>query len=175
MITTPPPPSSDAGPAGTALPTFRTPVRGHAFAPRRGPRTALHPGQPAQLVPEPDNPADPHAVAVWVDDGTDGWRIGYLDRTVAARLAPRLAAGLRVDARVEGYTREPGGRWERPLVVLRPTAEQPTLSSAAAGPDREPQRAPARRRRSAVRPADAPVRPPRVWGRPPGVARRTVG
>jgi hypothetical protein len=167
---------TEAAPIEPALSAFRTPVRGHAYAARPPQEQPPHPGQPARLVPEPTNPADPHAIAVWVDDGGAGWRIGYLDRGVAARIAPRLRDGLRVSARIDGWTSEPEGRWHRPLVLLRPEARQDTLE----GPLREAlARARAERRRP--RPDDrVPERGAgspggRVWGRPPGVTRRTLG
>lgn len=145
--------SPAAPPIGAALRAFRTPVRGHAFAARPPGAPAPHPGQVVQLRREPDNPADPLAVGVW----TDAWRIGYLDRQVAARLAPRLDAGLRVEARVDGWVAEPGGRWRRPMVRLQPgTADTPT-----------PLESP---RRVRPRPADVPG----LWGRPPGVRVRPV-
>lgn len=150
-----------------ALPAFRTPVRGHAFAARPPEQPDPHPGQPARLAPEPGNPADPHAIAVWVADEQGEWRIGYLDRGVAARLAPRLREGLTVSARVDGWTSEPEGRWQRPLVLLKPEARQDTLEGAL----REAlQRAQQQRRREERGAAGG-----RVWGRPPGVTRRTLG
>ncbi len=135
----------------TALPTrrvLRTPVRGHGFAAAppcgRGPRA----GQAARLRHEPANPADELAVGVWIEAPDGWWRIGYLDRIVAARLAPRLDAGERIDAEAAGWDAEPDGRWQRPVVRLavpRPsvagTGHQPPTPSAL---------------------------------RPPGVARRTV-
>jgi hypothetical protein len=133
------------------LPSFRTPVRGHAFAPRREDTPAPVPGESAELVPEPANPADPQAIAVWAGHGDQRRRIGYLDRHVAARVAPRLRQGLVLSARVDGWTHEPEGRWQRPIVLL--IAEQ--LPAECTRPS-----APTRRG---------------VWGRPPGVARRTLG
>lgn len=99
--------------------SFRTPVRGHAFASRPAAAPDPYPGQPALLVREPGNPADPLAVAVWVEDGTVPWRIGYLDRGVSARVAPRLDRGARFDARFDGWSVEPDGRWRRPVLLLR--------------------------------------------------------
>lgn len=133
-----------------ALHAFRTPVRGHAFAGR--PRGTEPPrvGRPARLAREPANPADPLAVAVWVDAGPASWRIGYLDRTVAARLAPRLDRGARLDACLDGWVPEPDGRWDRPVVLVLP------VSRPAPGSEE----------------ADAL---PRDWGRPPGVVRRRIG
>lgn len=145
--------TSAAPPIGAALRAFRTPVRGHAFAARPDDRRAPHPGQPVQLRREADNPADPLAVALWCE----GWRIGYLDRQVAARLAPRLDAGLRVEARIDGWVAEPQGRWRRPMVLLQPgTADTP------AAPRRPTTGTGARR--------DGPG----LWGRPPGVTVRAV-
>jgi len=128
---------------------FRTPVRGHAFA-GPAPAEALVAGRTVTLVREPGNPADPHAVSVWLaDDDGQAWRIGYLDRTVAARLAPRLEEGARVIAVLDGWIEEPGGRWERPLIRIefeadvRSDEEERTVRAA-------------------------------VWGRPPGVRRRVI-
>jgi hypothetical protein len=108
---------------------FRTLVRGHAFAAAPPGARTLDPGLPAHAVREPDNPADPLAIAVWAQPGQGSaaaWRIGYLDRVVAARLAPRLDAGARVEVEVEGLVPEPDGRWQRPVVRLR--LEEPARS-----------------------------------------------
>jgi hypothetical protein len=108
---------------------------------------------------EAGNPADPLAVALWCQ----GWRIGYLDRQVAARLAPRLDAGLRVEARVDGWIAEPQGRWRRPMVLLQPgTADSPPAATA------HPRRTTVGSETPAVRAG------PGLWGRPPGVTVRTV-
>lgn len=132
-----------------AVRRFHTPLRGHAFA-GPVPAAALTPGRCVSLVREPDNPADPLAVAVWItDDEQRAWRVGYLDRTVAARIAPRLDAGTPVRAVLEGWIEEPGGRWERPLVRLE----------VAATPERG---------------TDAESVQATVWGRPPGMRRRSV-
>jgi len=180
--------TSTAPPIGAALRAFRTPIRGHAFAARPDGLAAPHPGQAVQLRREPENPADPQAIAVWtVPTSTAGagsaaaaadadvpagpaaaertgaaWRIGYLDRTVAARLAPRLDAGLRVEARVDGWVAEPQGRWRRPIVLLRPgTADLPAALAPTAAPTT------GARRRATTGPG--------LWGRPPGVRVRPVG
>jgi len=105
---------------------FQTPVRGHGFAATpRGARPP-GPGQPAWLARERANPRDGWAIAVWVQDPTTGasWRIGYLDRAVGARLSPRLDQGMRVNATISDWWEAPGGRWQRPVVALRP-AEAP--------------------------------------------------
>lgn len=142
---------------------FRTPVRGHAFAPRLPGASGPTPGQLARLVREPTNPADDLAVGVWVADRSGRWRIGYLDRSVAARIAPRLDAGARIAARVDGWTGEPDGRWLRPLLVVLPdTPEQPEIPS-------EPTATSPSARAGRELPAAAGL-----WGRPPGVTRRRI-
>ncbi len=106
------------------LPPFTTPVRGHAYAPPP-PSGASHlrPGMAAVLAREPDNPRDHRAIAVWVQVPGGWWRIGYLERAVAARLAPRMDDGEEVRATTRGWVSEPLGRWVRPVVLVSP-AEQ---------------------------------------------------
>lgn len=140
-----------------SLPEFRTPVRGYAFAAVPPPRRAvLDAGTPVVLLREPDNPADPLAVGVWlVEGGRPRWRLGYLDRTVASRIAPRLDAGATIDAVLDGWVEEPDGRWRRPLLRLRPTAgdAEDGADVAAEGP---------------------PVSRSTLRRQPPGVRRRRV-
>jgi hypothetical protein len=95
-----------------SLPDFHTPVRGYAFAAVPPPRAAvLDAGTSVALIREPDNPADPMAVGVWLlESGEPRWRLGYLDRTVASRIAPRLDAGSVVEAVLDGWVEEPDGR-----------------------------------------------------------------
>jgi hypothetical protein len=100
--------------------TFRTPVRGYAFAPRPAGATGPATGAAVTLVREPDNPADPYAVAVWASEPAGAWRVGYLDRSVAAWVAPRMDAGLMLDGQVEGWLPEPDARWRRPLLRVEP-------------------------------------------------------
>ena len=109
-----------------SLPDFHTPVRGYAFAAVPPPQAAvLDPGSPVSLIREPDNPADPLAVGVWLlEGGAPRWRLGYLDRSVASRIAPRLDAGMAVDAVLDGWVEEPDGRWRRPLLHLRASVEE---------------------------------------------------
>jgi hypothetical protein len=161
-----------------ALRPFRTPVRGHAFAAAPPGVTPPHPGQEALLQREPENPADPLAVAVWTEQQGRWWRVGYLDRGVAARVAPRIDDGLSVDARIDGWVAEPKGRWRRPVVLLLPEGARPfppgtraedTLRPAASeAPDTAPVTA------TDVAAEDGPP-PTRLWGRPPGVSVRPVG
>jgi len=86
-------------------------------------------GTPVMLLREPENPADPLAVGVWLlEDGRPRWRLGYLDRTVASRIAPRLDAGADVRAVLDGWVEEPDGRWRRPLLHLQ-TVTAPDVAS----------------------------------------------
>ena len=117
-----------------SLPAFHTPVRGYAFAAVPPPRAAvLEAGTPVALLREPENPADALAVSVWLlEDGRPRWRLGYLDRTVASRIAPRMDAGLEVEAVLDGWIEEPDGRWRRPLLDLRQTVA-PEAAEEVAG------------------------------------------
>jgi hypothetical protein len=185
-------------PRPAALRRFRTPIRGYAFAtppPDVGP---VDVGTAAVLVREPANPADPLAVAVWVTlDAWGPWRLGYLDRGVAARIAPRLDAGLELDAELEGWTQEPDGRWQRPLLALWPAVAQEAAVEPAPTPrastrsTRSPEApgagstgpqggavapgAPGAPTSRGERPSASPVvRDARVERRLPGVRRRRV-
>lgn len=142
--------------------TFRTPVRGYPFAAAPPGGAAPGPDQVATLVREPANPADPHAIAVWVEPSDAvPWRIGYLDRFVASRLAPVLDSGQRLSAAIDGWVPEPDERWQRPLLrIIAPARatgdERSGDGQQATGTEGE----------------DAAT--PRLWGRPPGVRRRVV-
>lgn len=113
-----------ATPSRRPLRPFHTPVRGHAFA-HRPPAGAPLDRSPLVLRREPDNPADPHAVAVWADGGGEPWRVGYLERAVAARLAGRLGDDLHpLRVQFAGWWEEPEGRWRRPVVcVIDPASD----------------------------------------------------
>ena len=129
---------------------FLTPVRGHAFAsaPPADPAPVRH-GSAAVLRREPDNPADPLAVSVWATGRGSAWRIGYLERAVAARVAPRLDDGVEVTATLAGWWDEPEGRWRRPVVALQPDDAPRVRAAADDGA--------------------------RVWSRPPASVTRPVG
>ncbi|MEX0868805.1 MAG: HIRAN domain-containing protein [Nitriliruptoraceae bacterium] len=138
---------------------FRTIIRGHAFASIPPDVQRLTVDTTVRFVREPGNPADPLAVAVWTTGATP-WRLGYLDRSVAAWLAPRLDADARLGGRVVGWVDEPSGRWARPLVLVE--GAPAGRLRAVSGRD-----AVTGGRRSAAE-------VPGLWGRRPGVARRTV-
>jgi hypothetical protein len=147
--------------AASEVLSFHTPVRGYAFAAVPPPADAsLAQGAEVVLLREPTNPADPLAVGVWlVHAGRPRWRLGYLDRTVAARVAPRLDAGAQVEGAIDGWVEEPEGRWRRPLLSL-------TLRAAAVPDERD---------LAAEDGPRATGRGPRRLSRmQPGVARRRV-
>lgn len=174
---------------------LRTVVRGHAFAAR--PLGAAMPkaGRRLQLVREHENPLDPWAVAVWHDDSRHLWRLGYLDRAVAARIGPRIDRGMTVQAAFDGWVAEPGGRWQRPMITIDRQAlvsgtdpievngtarvhdAQLSVVPSADGlrePD-SPSVETYRQGEPAVSgPQLAAERPPRLWGRPPGTTRRVA-
>jgi hypothetical protein len=137
-------------------------LRGHAFASRPEGAPPLAVDDRVLLRREPGNPADPLAVAVWTATaGTPAWRVGYLDRGVAARLAPRMDAGLEVSGTLTGWVAEPRGRWRRPLVRIE-TVGEPAADASTLRP--------------VSRAGDGPreVTFSRLRRRPPGVRRRTL-
>jgi hypothetical protein len=73
---------------------FRTFVAGvaHRLAEAQGP--AFAPGSSLELRPEPDNPFDRQAVAVWDSDGIT--QAGYIPRAVAAELHHLEGAGAAI-------------------------------------------------------------------------------
>lgn len=165
--------ASTAGTRGAARvrASFRTPVRGHAWAAPPVDVVPLGPMVDVELHREPGNPSDPWAIAVWALPPVGGaWRIGYLDRAVAARLAPRLDAGERVAVTVEGWLPEPAGRWSRPLLRL---TVAPSVGSGPEGPADRSEPSPDERREAVGRREAAPSGA-QLADRPPGVRRRTL-
>ena len=78
------------------------PVAGVSFRPEALDDSSFEPGRLLALVPEPDNPHDPNAVAVWNEERT--LQAGYVPREVAPELAGdeqavslwRVEGGLRM-------------------------------------------------------------------------------
>ncbi|MFD5633355.1 HIRAN domain-containing protein [Streptomyces sp. NPDC127077] len=56
----------------------------------------LRPGQPLRLAPEPDNPHDVHAVAVYPNVGNDS--IGYINKQKARIWSGLIAEGAQLSA-----------------------------------------------------------------------------
>ncbi|MDD3627660.1 MAG: HIRAN domain-containing protein [bacterium] len=61
----------------------------------------LNPGDTINLVREPKNTADPNAIAV---KDLGGNKLGYISREWAARLAPKIDAGSKVNTTVKNIT-----------------------------------------------------------------------
>ncbi|SEN08219.1 HIRAN domain-containing protein [Sphingomonas gellani] len=80
------------------------------------------PGEPVELRPEPDNPHDPHAVAVF---GARGVQIGYLTAERAPWIGARIRAGEAAVALFQGM----GGN--AAFVRIRFGGDAPTLPPAA--------------------------------------------
>ena len=78
------------------------PVAGVSFRPESLDDPSVDPGRRLALVPEPDNPHDPNAVAVWNEERT--LQVGYVPRETAPALAGdeqavslwRVEGGLRM-------------------------------------------------------------------------------
>ena len=78
------------------------PVAGVSFRPESLDDPSFDPGRRLALVPEPDNPHDPNAVAVWNEERT--LQVGYVPRETAPALAGdeqavslwRVEGGLRM-------------------------------------------------------------------------------
>ncbi len=161
-------PSSTGVPASTTdaatpqhIRPFRTIIRGHAFASTPPDTDSVAVGTAVRLVREPANPADALAIAVWAASETQ-WRLGYLDRSVAAWLAPKLDAGVDISGTCTGWVAEPNGRWQRPVVLLRRSDEpRDARHDLHVSHRREPSWA-------------AEDGRPYLWGRLPGVTRRSV-
>ncbi len=78
------------------------PVAGVSFRPESLEDPSFEPGRVVSLVPEPDNPHDSNAVAVWNEERT--LQLGYVPRETAPQLTGdeqavslwRVEGGLRV-------------------------------------------------------------------------------
>jgi hypothetical protein len=78
------------------------PVAGVSFRPESLEDPSFEPGRAVSLVPEPDNPHDSNAVAVWNEERT--LQLGYVPREIAPQLTGdeqavslwRVEGGLRV-------------------------------------------------------------------------------
>lgn len=63
-------------------------VAGVSYEGRQAKIALLETGDPCRIVPEPNNPHDPNALAVHVAHGGAVWHVGYIPRDVAAEIAP---------------------------------------------------------------------------------------
>jgi len=63
-------------------------VTGVTFEGRQLVLAEIAAGAPVMLMPEPENPFDKNAIAVWVSDRSAARQIGYVPRDLAAIVAP---------------------------------------------------------------------------------------
>lgn len=87
----------------------------HTKAAAQSRALALQPGEALSLVPEPDNPADRQAVAVFEPSGL---RVGYLPRYYGADVGLLLAREVPLEARVERVNPPPVPAQQRLLMSL---------------------------------------------------------
>lgn len=89
-----------------ALPALSLAVVGADYPNKRGPTRRFElaicqRGEPVELRPEPNNPADPRAVAVY---SCRGIQIGYLSAERAGRIGALVRAGREVTALFQEHT-----------------------------------------------------------------------
>lgn len=90
----------------TQADSFNTKVVGVTFENRQSALTQLETGTELQLLRQRDNEFDENAIAVALQDGT---QLGFLNRALAARLAPVMDAGEPYSAAVSAVTGGPVG------------------------------------------------------------------
>lgn len=94
------------------------------------------PGEPVELRPEPRNPYDPHAVAVY---SVRGVQIGYLSAERAPRIGAMIRQGRDIACVFQGLSRF--GGWIRVAfdgdapTLTAPPAESPAADDDGFWPD----------------------------------------
>lgn len=88
-------------------PSFHTKLAGVTFDGRQDALKRLSPGLPLRLERQPENPHDANACPLF---DAHGEHIGYLNRRLAAVLAPALDAGVEYDVEVSDITGGEDGR-----------------------------------------------------------------
>ena len=98
--------------AGIAeAPSFHTKLAGVTFEGRQEVLERVSAGTPLRLVRQPDNPFDANACALFDPHGD---QVGFLNRRLAAALAPTIDAGVAYDVEVTEVT---GGEADKSLGV----------------------------------------------------------
>jgi HIRAN domain len=92
---------------------------------------AAAPGQAVRLRRDPENPHDPHAIAV---DGGDGVQLGWVPRELAAALAGELDAGRPWSAVVLREQRASPRDPRTGITILLAPAGEITLRGSVPGP-----------------------------------------
>jgi single-stranded-DNA-specific exonuclease len=80
--------------------SFHTKIAGVSFEGRQDVIAGLRGGAPLQLIRQSDNPHDANAIAVFYGD----LQLGFLNRNMAAHLAPSIDAGTRYRATIASLT-----------------------------------------------------------------------
>jgi single-stranded-DNA-specific exonuclease len=88
-------------------PSFHTKLAGVTFEGRQETLERIAVGTPLRLVRQPDNPYDANACALFDPHGD---QVGFLNRRLAAALAPSVDAGVDYDVEVTDVTGGDGGR-----------------------------------------------------------------
>ena len=88
--------------------------------------SSFAPGQPLALVPEPANPYDPNAVAIWNAGRT--LQAGYLPKERAAKLAKDLGSGPKISCMSIWETRKKKQRVALRILLVRENARVQGLS-----------------------------------------------
>jgi len=94
-------------------------------------RRYVRPG--TRLIPrlEPDNPADPAAVALWLEHAGQWFHLGYIPKNRAGDVAQRLRAGRQLEISVTAVT---GGVRDKPTRGVNILIRQPVPVKVAAYP-----------------------------------------
>lgn len=106
---------------------FATRVVGVEHGERWARAKGLKEGTPLLLLPEPTNPYDPNAIHVFTPTGGS---IGFIRRTLAVVLAPRLAAGAAASARVACILGENYPMDQRVNIRVEVVGPSPSLNAA---------------------------------------------
>jgi hypothetical protein len=83
--------------------TLHVKVAGVTYEGRQAYLAKLNGKEPVRLIPEPDNPYDPNAIAVHVAADGQIYHCGYIPRELAKDIAP-LLEGESIDCNIEAIT-----------------------------------------------------------------------
>ncbi len=104
--------------------SFHTKLAGVTFEGRQGLVEQLCPGEPLRLERQPQNPYDTNAIALFDPRGD---QIGFLNRRLAAALAPVVDSGVEYDVEISDVT---GGEEGRTLGVNVLVSRRGALAAA---------------------------------------------
>ena len=77
------------------------PAAGVSYRPEALPDPSFDPGRRLALVPEPDNPHDPHAVAIWNEERS--LQLGYVPAAVVALATRTYEKGVGRSPRLRAH------------------------------------------------------------------------